>query len=259
VVMSYCSRGVVLLAVIALLCARCDAAVPLEDDLNDVSYTIEFIPAGVIGDKAKPISTDRWTVMTATNGTKYDCLLPEADGDGLREDPLKRRDKLVDTVVPVSVKTIVGNILKEFCVIRGTGWWVYEMCWPRQVRQYHADAHNRIETEYMLGMGPSHKIEKGATDELRYGYSPVHGMYIAARFYNGTACDLTGKQRWTEVRLSCMHEEDESGSLGSLVDAIEVETCVYTVNVKHAKLCDIPELRKEQKPVHTISCYTRES
>lgn len=40
------------------------------------------------------------------------------------------------------------------CIIIGTGWWHYELCWMRYLRQFHVEDH-RIAAEYFLGLGPS--------------------------------------------------------------------------------------------------------
>lgn len=39
------------------------------------------------------------------------------------------------------------------CALIATGWWHYELCWNRFVRQFHVEEH-RITAEYFLGLGP---------------------------------------------------------------------------------------------------------
>eukprot|EP00672_Neobodo_designis_P022336 CAMPEP_0174851382 /NCGR_PEP_ID=MMETSP1114-20130205/23164_1 /TAXON_ID=312471 /ORGANISM="Neobodo designis, Strain CCAP 1951/1" /LENGTH=211 /DNA_ID=CAMNT_0016085917 /DNA_START=1 /DNA_END=633 /DNA_ORIENTATION=- len=198
----------------------------LSEDANDDAYTVQYMPAGSLRDSpdATNVPSENWVTMTAANGTRYDCAIANAGGTSAAEIRAARA-KLVGTTLPAATRDKVHKMLEGTCVMSGKGWWVYEACWGRQVRQYHQGANDKIETEYALGLGPSHGIEKGATRELEFGESPLYGMYASATYYNGTECDLTGEQRETELRITCASDDAES-PLG-LSDAAEPSTCKY--------------------------------
>jgi protein OS-9 len=228
-----------------------------DDAGNDDMFAVEYLPPGSLATASDNIDTpaSNWVVMTAANGTKYDCNvavstpIPELDRAGARA-------KLIGSKVPAGTRDRIHKMLDGTCTMVGKGWWVYEVCWGKHIRQYHQGADQNIETEYVLGYGPEKKIRKGATTELFYGESPVHGIYVSAGYFNGTDCDLTGKPRETELRLACL--EDDGGSAPmALVDVTESSTCAYAVLVKSLKVCEIAELRKELRETRKVKCYQR--
>jgi protein OS-9 len=137
-----------------------------------------------------------------------------------------------------------------FCVQKHNGWWSYDVCWERHVRQFHADG-GQLRTEYFLGKGPEYKLEKGATQALTYRVHSTAGPYVAAELLNGTVCDLTGKERVAELRLFCLSDEhDDQMSL----EMTEPETCKYVITMSHPRAC-IPQLRRDKGVNLAIVCY----
>jgi hypothetical protein len=247
---------VFVLVVVLVAFARGSALLP-DEDVNDDTFAVQFMPAGSLRSNpdAANIPTEQWTTMTAANGTRYDCARANPTGATASE-AREARAKLIGKEAKAATRDKVHGVLDGACVMSGKGWWVYEACWGRQVRQYHQTSDDKIETEYALGLGPSHKVAKGATKELIFGESQLHGMYLSAMYTNGTDCDLTGLQRQTEIRVSCAGDDVEAPL--SLSEVTEVSTCNYLVVLLSQRACDIPELRKELRRTQQITCYMRE-
>jgi hypothetical protein len=246
-----------LLLLLVFLSMSADAAAMLVDeDVNDEAYTIKYMPAGSLqtSPDAADIPREQWTVMTAANGSRYDCALGAPKGATAAE-ARAARAKLIGKPVPGATAKKIHELLGGACTMSGKGWWVYEACWGRQIRQYHQDANDKIETEYALGLGPSHQIKKGATKDLTFGESPLYGMYASAMYFNGTECDLTKEPRETEVRVACPGEDAESPL--AMTEISETATCKYLVVIQSLKACEVPQLQKETKRTQQITCYMR--
>jgi len=124
------------------------------------------------------------------------------------------------------------------CLSGGSGWWKYELCYGRYVRQYHIDRNG--EQSIVLGnfkiaehinwlREHPHKRprNKGRKKELSYLYT------------DGSFCEKSGKARQTEVKLRCL---EKSSSLTSVsLFLVEPRTCEYELNVESPIICDILE------------------
>lgn len=69
-------------------------------------------------------------------------------------------------------------------------------------------------------------------------------MYIG-----GEACDITGKQRETEVHFVCSEEGKEG-----IKNIREHATCQYTLVFATPRLCKHPGFQIPKQPVHTMLC-----
>lgn len=144
--------------------------------------------------------------MTDHEGTRYLCLLPD-----LATVESQIRDQQVNSLSGDSSSssssadedagTGVEDLsellmrLQGTCLYRMDGWWTYEFCYKRHVRQYHRDPHTGQDTvSFMLGTW----VEGGAT---RAGPSnnPALGLSLEQAYEGGTVCDLTGQERVTKV------------------------------------------------------------
>ena len=78
--------------------------------------------------------------------------------------------------------------LNHTCVAMPAGWWTYEMCFGKQLRQFHAEG--TTSTQYILGKpGPD-----SATVVDNMGSAS-----LVMNYGDGTTCDLTGQPRTTKV------------------------------------------------------------
>lgn len=140
------------------------------------------------------------------------------------------------------------------CSLKNVEWWTYEVCWESSVRQFHINTNSgQVEKEYFLGKGPSMRVVDGTDfDSLVYKEHPTHGPYVTSVYYNGTECDLTGRQRQTEVRLFCADES--GGDSGESLTITEPKTCEYLVTWRSKSAC-IEGLRKESAVNLKLHCY----
>ena len=71
-------------------------------------------------------------VMTKKGGKKYRCYLPEAEQEGETVPdggPLEPAQSVATYLLPI----------KGTCFYRLEGWWTYEFCFLKSVRQFHQE------------------------------------------------------------------------------------------------------------------------
>lgn len=156
---------------------------------------------------------------------------------------------------PVHVQSLEG--ITGACVRRNEGWWTYEVCIGRSVRQFHAAAGTAAPAvDFSLG---SFQGKSGTVADTARGRSYAIGHVaggsgprvsftsvsaglpeapaLVQLYGDGTPCDETGRPRESEVRFVC--QGDEALLLRSVK---EVATCRYVVTVAAAAACSHPEL-----------------
>jgi len=79
-------------------------------------------------------------IIDPKSGIKYSCILPEL---------LTPEEKLNTP----EEKSIENEPLKKGsqCILRDEGWWKYEFCYGKYIRQFHIDAQDSKVTEFFLG------------------------------------------------------------------------------------------------------------
>jgi hypothetical protein len=152
------------------------------------------------------------------------------------------------------------------CFTKHEGWWSYEFCMGKHVRQYHADhvqqADGRkktvVQAEYFLGMagGPSSKKEqkksggdpasrkkatgKSAGGELiAVAEDPSMSRFIV-EFKNGTLCDESNSRREITIEMKC-------GVADAFQSVQEDRTCHYTLLFATPRLCSHPDFKQKAK------------
>ena len=163
----------------------------------------------------------------------------------------------------------------------GDGWWSYKLCWRKHMRQFHADTSGKVEAEFFIGKGPLMGVEDGAVDELLYDIDPTNPTRarLVSEWFNGTVCDLTGKEREMVVYFVCpagaggsdaattpgggastrKHTSVHSnGNMNHAIQAdleiVETGICMYQATLKHQAFCEVPELRSRSKPETIVRC-----
>ena len=247
--------------------ASCVVATTSPNYLYDIQFTDDPIPQNLFASPPSPsgednsdatpmpllsYSPDGWQPMTLPNGSAYLCRVPSTGPtDASDEADKENSDILRDgQVLPSSVQAALSAAMQKICALRLDGWFSYDVCWEKHVRQYHLEG-TSTKDEFFLGKGPDYKLEKGAPAELFYRIHTEQGPYVAAQFPNGTVCDLTGRDRATELRLFC---QPEGADEAVKIEISEPETCKYIVSLFHPRAC-IPELRKVQGSLAPIICY----
>ena len=219
-------------------------------------------------------------VMTKKDGKRYRCYLPSEGGAPSAADE--------SLAAPTPHIATYLRALKGTCFYRLEGWWTYEFCLLKAVRQFHqekvktasrADA-TTITQDYTLGEywvppkkaaaaaaaaaakaaitdgeeGEGEAEEPLSDDDFRGEMleDPKTKRKFWRQFYgNGTTCDLNGKPRESEVRLHCA-----PGEPSYLASVEEVATCKYLVQFSSNLLCKHPAFAasKKKDAVESVQC-----
>ena len=152
------------------------------------------------------------------------------------------------------------------CVYRVEGWWQYELCFGRHLRQFHLEGDKvmpspsptlantcphivlkKVVAEYYLGRRQKAVPAKELNEIFRDEVSQV--AYSSSTYKNGTSCDLTDKFRETQVRVVCL-----KGAVTVLLKIQEVATCRYIATVGTPFLCNQEGFKVKKKVVRRIAC-----
>ena len=158
------------------------------------------------------------------------------------------------------------------------GWWTYELCPNRYIRQYHHEA-NIIQSEYYLGVGrdvltgPACGVGVRYKDESETAHKKVKRLYakqsiaadgtwrivadsttkdaklksrpyFATSYHNGEVCDVTGKPREVELQMHCKQEGavvDDTATVEQSFTVQEVSPCKYSAVLLSEHVCQLPE------------------
>jgi hypothetical protein len=123
------------------------------------------------------------------------------------------------------------------CLTGGTGWWKYEFCYGKYVRQFHVDKFGS-KTSILLGTfdEKAHKDFLFAHPEKRP--KPKAQRKQITHFYtSGSTCDKTGQQRQTEVVLKCLENAPSRATVSLYL--LEPKVCSYILGVESPLICDI--------------------
>lgn len=137
--------------------------------------------------------------------------------------------------------------IKEFisgsnCLTGGTGWWKYEFCYGRHVRQFHKD--KKLESELFLGYFSESSHRQWLARNL--DKMPKRGGYSTALWHHydrGTHCDRTGSPREVDVKLMCTPISSSASSVS--IYLLEPKTCQYILVVESPIICDLMQLADE--------------
>ncbi|ETI50816.1 hypothetical protein F441_05713 [Phytophthora nicotianae CJ01A1] len=138
------------------------------------------------------------------------------------------------------------------CVTRNEGWWTYEFCFGRSLRQYHRDGDGRITAEFSLGTfdaAGNRELERSGSALVSEHIDATHDVSRPAYlelYDHGTFCKEfeSHAPRKAKVFYYC----SQGGTSHHILTVKETQTCSYTVKVSSPVLCDHPHfLNDEQK------------
>ena len=129
------------------------------------------------------------------------------------------------------------------CLLYEYGWWKYKLCMGRYLRQWHDSAQ-----DYKLGVYNADEsaetqlaeVESHLDSAALRGVDPATALpglwkpsYLTQIYDSGTACDVTGQPRRTELVFSCK----PSVPSASLAHIEELRTCEYRIRIHTALVC----------------------
>uniref|UniRef100_A0A182PB49 Endoplasmic reticulum lectin 1 n=1 Tax=Anopheles epiroticus TaxID=199890 RepID=A0A182PB49_9DIPT len=118
-----------------------------------------------------------------------------------------------------------------YCLPGGSGWWKFELCFGKHVRQYHKD------TSIYLGYFDVDKHREWLEKNPAARYKRKLENQISHFYTGGDVCDKTNQPRHVEVKLKCT--ESLGGSDVIALYLLEPRPCEYVLNVESSKICDI--------------------
>ncbi|XP_061991136.1 protein OS-9 homolog isoform X1 [Rosa rugosa] len=196
-------------------------------------------------------------VMPNKNGQNFICYMPKVEEAKSGKPILQQNTSsmIVETEKRVKVKTPdeLLEILKDQCFIRQEGWWSYEFCYQKKLRQIHVED-EKVLQEFVLGV-----YDAEATAAFNQNLSDIsllkdprskdaYQRYHPHQYTNGTTCDLTNQPRETEVRFVCSEPRAMISSI------TEISTCKYAVTIQCPTLCKHPLFQAERPVWQTINC-----
>jgi len=223
-------RFIVLL--VLLLFFEKNSALVTIDRSDEVKYTVllddsrpTILPEGVVVPMKSP--------LTQKN---YLCVIPPEPSSADNEDPNSVEIPDLDQLL---------SPLTSTCLYRLSGWWTYEFCHTKHIRQFHQerDLPIRPQDEFFLG-----RYAASIAGEIK---SDPEQSYYAYRYTDGTVCDLNGQKRSTEVRFFCSGEKSAS----ALMDVKEPSSCNYVLAVNTPLICKHPSFKTKKETTMTIQCF----
>lgn len=168
-----------------------------------------------------------------------------------KDEPVALGDKSTSSIKLPQLTTSSKDIspIRDFlsgssCLTGGSGWWKYEFCFGRYVRQIHYEK-NSEETSVNLGyFNKESHLKWLAEHPERKPKSKEVRSEVSYFYENGDVCDKTNQKRKTEVKLKCLR----SGASPTAVSMylLEPKTCEYTLVVEASLICDILPLVNDE-------------
>jgi len=209
------------------LCLRIAHSFINIEELKNSAYEIDIWDKPLLYDDSK---SEHGVILSSKLGQQYQCLYQDvlSQMEDNRDDETAKRD----------VSALLKPIEEGECLKNTFGWWTYEFCYRRHIRQYHMENGEVIEESVsILGEYFSDfdwKSEKMKTsDELL-------SHYHSQLYVNGTVCDLTGRQRLTTVRFKCNFEH---GEVDQIVSLEEPATCEYILSISTSRICQLEHIK----------------
>ncbi|XP_012081137.1 protein OS-9 homolog [Jatropha curcas] len=221
---------------------------------HEPMYKIEFHPED---SPFHPDDNQESMVVPNKNGENFLCYLPKVEKarSGKSLNQLNVSSMIVETEKRVKLKTPdeLLEVFKDQCFVRQEGWWSYEFCYQKKLRQVHLED-DKVVQEFILGV-----YDEEATAAFNQNLSDISTLkdprakdasqrYHAHQYTNGTICDLTNQPRETEVRFVCSEPRAMISSI------TELSTCKYALTVQCPMLCKHPLFQEERPVWHTINC-----
>jgi len=178
-----------------------------------------------------PVERYQWPMYTEDDKV-YSCSVPFLQ-------PQKEEKDTTPEDTSLEVLPFLKS-LKDTCIYRWEGWWTYEFCFGKHVRQFHQEQDGTIPAQFYLGH------DKGLT-------SGAPGPeYYSEEYEAGSVCDLTGKERTCEIRFYC----DPNADVSVFSSFKEPSSCNYVIRIDTPLLCKHPKyVSKLEEETEKILCF----
>lgn len=117
----------------------------------------------------------------------------------------------------------------EYCLQGGSGYWLFEFCNKKHILQFHQET---AQSRSLIYLGFWNKEKH--LEWIKGKRNLMSNNHVTHFYSGGDVCDVTGKQRHTQVKLKCM--EGKTGQQISIY-MIEPSPCEYIVGIESPILC----------------------
>ncbi|KAI8141994.1 hypothetical protein BJV82DRAFT_670096 [Fennellomyces sp. T-0311] len=199
-------------------------------------------------------------IMMSAYGQPFQCTIPTVD-EQVDRSVSSHKEEPEDTQKIIERGLKLLEPLSKACLFyHKPGYWTYEYCHKKHVRQFHVDR-STIKTE------PPARTPHGQSFYLGF-FAPNSGQqtdvaeptttlrhvgdqrFLTQRWTGGSDCDLTGKPRTIEVQFHCDMNAHDGISMFQ-----EVTTCQYQMVITTPRLCEEMMLASQtQSDVNKIQC-----
>ena len=185
--------------------------------------------------------------MTTFGGIEYTCIVPESMGEvfteedkgSIKKEECEEDEKIQEENVDQEIsrvsllKNSIRSMEKAPCFAKSLGYWTYEVCPFRNVRQYHREGKEKL-TTFSLGLYVANSEEEVVEDEMMDNQDDkgrsASLIPVMSQSYSGGHAN-----RRSIVRYAC----DRTMKGGAkIVNVKENPTHVYTIVVATDKICD---------------------
>ncbi|KAF5132610.1 hypothetical protein DV495_001076 [Geotrichum candidum] len=229
--------------------------------LNDTfNYLLDTQVSSYI-DSVKSITDCEIEFMKHNNET-YLCTYPPLSNQDLTTEDLQelktwQMSEILEAK-EYAAKALYEGMADE-CIYYLKDWWTYSFCYGKDIKQFHVDA-----SQLKSGVLPDPKQAVMMFVLGKFDYKPNGALkydlklksegdvnYLSYKLGLGTVCDLTGKDRSTEVQFYCSPKQE----LDSVLWIREVNSCEYKMAISTRKICDNPIFAPPEKTSpHKIDC-----
>jgi len=153
------------------------------------------------------------------------------------KDDSRWRENTREPVKPLTDPQIVRDFLMgDHCLYGGTGWWKYEFCYGKTVKQYHEEKGERVQLINLGHFDKSKHIKWLSENPSKVPKKVEFRKHVSHFYSGGDFCELSGKPREIEVKLKCKQSQSLSAVTLYL---LEPKTCEYILGVESPLICDI--------------------
>ncbi|KAG2382590.1 hypothetical protein C9374_005170 [Naegleria lovaniensis] len=236
------------------------------DLLSDASpkYKIKFTEDVKILDE---IEKNSQVVYMTFESELHRCHVPVRKNNTETESQTESMQVKKERVKQEVLQTIFPKF-NQACYFRVAGWWIYEFCFNKHVRQFHQEQ-QAVTTEFFLGHSKEHPDSKNDPKIIKHfdvHFNDIHPeeSYVSIPFDKGTPCDLTRQPRTVEVRMYCATDLKRRQLTNTIAhdvhahfigDIEEPSTCTYSLKFYSNHLCKLDGFSpKQETESDTIYC-----
>jgi len=139
---------------------------------------------------------------------------------------------------PVTDEGIVRDFLAgQHCFSASSGYWKYELCYGKQVKQFHEERGIRGATITLGRWDATKHKEWLVANPIRNPPSNKTPKSVSHLYDGGDVCDVSGKPRRVEVVFRCKYDEKNPSAVSLIL--VEPRTCDYLLKVEAAFICPL--------------------